>query len=81
MFCKKFLISSASDVSNSYSMQCDIFGQSAELSVTPLTLQRHLLLDTPDTSQLELRSLQLTHEDGECLPLNWKILREKLHKQ
>lgn len=53
-----------SDDSSSYRERGDIFAQSAELSVTPLTLQRHLLLDTPDTSQLELKSLQLTHEDG-----------------
>ena len=46
----------------------DMFGQSAELSVTPLTLQPHnLLLDIPDTSQLQLHSLKMPQnsEDGE----------------
>lgn len=47
----------------------DLFGQSAELSVTPMTLQHHnLLLDIPDTSQLQLHSLKIPQsslEDGE----------------
>ena len=50
----------------------DLFGQSAELSVTPMTLQQHnLLLDIPDTSQLQLHSLKIPQsslEDGENLP-------------
>ena len=47
----------------------DQFEQSAEISVTPMTLQRHnLLLDIPDTSQLQLHSLKIPQsslEDGE----------------
>ena len=46
------------------------FGQSAELSVTPLTLQRNLLLDLPDTSQLQSHSLRIPQsslEEGEQL--------------
>ena len=40
----------------------DLFGQSAELSVTPMTLHRNLLLDIPDTSQLQFHSLRMPQE-------------------
>ena len=43
----------------------DLFSQSAELSVTPMTLHQHLLLDIPDTSQVQFHSLpQESLEDG-----------------
>ena len=56
----------------------DLFGQSAELSVTPMTLQQHnLLLDIPDTSQLQLHSLKIPQssvEDGESICIRLKML-------
>jgi len=50
----------------------EVFGQSAELSVTLVTMQRNLLLDLPDTSQLQLHSINIPHslEDGEHLMKN-----------
>jgi len=41
------------------------FSQSAELSVTPMTLQQNLLLDIPDTSQLQFHSLKIQQESLE----------------
>ena len=43
----------------------DPFSQSAELSVTPMTLQQNLLLDIPDTSQLQFHSLRIPQESLE----------------
>lgn len=43
----------------------DLFGQSAELSVTPITLHHNLLLDIPDTSQLQFHSLNIPQESLE----------------
>ena len=44
----------------------DLFSQSAELSVTPMTLHHHnLLLDIPDTSQLQFHSLKIPQESLE----------------
>lgn len=53
-----------------------LFDQSAELSVTLMTMQRNLLLDLPDTSQLQFHSLNIPHslEDGEHLMKLFELL-------
>ena len=43
----------------------DLFGQSAELSITPMMLHHNLLLDIPDTSQLQFHSLKIPQESLE----------------